>query len=98
MTRSSRFLLFLLGLSTPALSLADQHGGNWLHWRGPLQTGVSLETYENGSFNSDPVWEMELMGRGTPVIHDGQMYVWGYRGAGADLEEVLLAANPKTGE
>ena len=76
----------------------DVHKGNWLHWRGPLQTGVSLEKYQDGKFNPEPVWTREIAGRGTPVIHDGRMYSWGYRGSGPDLEEVLSALDPETGK
>jgi len=76
----------------------EEHVGNWLHWRGPLQTGTSLEDYESPRFNPDPVWTYDIAGRGTPVIHDGRMYSWGYRGEGPNLEEVLSAMDPETGE
>lgn len=74
------------------------HEGNWLHWRGPLQSGVSLEHYTAPKFNPEPVWTLDLSGRGTPVIHDGRMYAWGYRGTGSDLVEVLTALDPATGK
>lgn len=77
---------------------APAQEGNWLHWRGPLQTGVSLERYDSGSFNPKPVWTLPLSGRGTPVIHNGRMYAWGYRGKGPDLVEVLTALDPATGK
>tara|TARA_R110002096_G_scaffold122929_3_gene266104 strand:- start:18632 stop:20911 length:2280 start_codon:yes stop_codon:yes gene_type:complete len=93
-TSTITFLLLPLAL----LAQEDPHKGNWLHWRGPLQTGVSLEQYENGKFNPEPAWTREIAGRGTPVIHDGQMYSWGYRGSGPDLEEVLSALDPLTGK
>lgn len=74
------------------------HHGNWMNWRGPLQNGVSLERYKNGKFNPEPVWSYDMEGRGTPVIHNGQLYSWGYRGAGPDLQEVLTAHDAKTGK
>ncbi len=84
-------------LTVPA-AVGSDHEGNWLHWRGPLQTGVSLEDYDDPSFNPEPVWTHEVAGRGTPVIHDGRLYSWGYRGKGPDLVEVLAAMDPSTGE
>ncbi|MEM1442496.1 MAG: PQQ-binding-like beta-propeller repeat protein [Verrucomicrobiota bacterium] len=77
---------------------ADHHEGNWMSWRGPLQTGVSLESYEGFKFNEEPVWTDEISGQGTPVIFNGRIYSWGYRGSGPDLEEVVQARDEKTGE
>ncbi len=78
---------------------ADIHEGNWLTWRGPLQSGVSLESYEgSGDFDPDPVWVDAISGMGTPVIFNGRVYSWGYRGEGPDLEEVVQARDEKTGE
>ncbi len=95
-TKISIFTLALLPIAL--LAQNDPNQGNWLQWRGPLQTGVSLEKYENGKFNPEPVWTRDIAGRGTPVIHDGRMFSWAYRGNGPDLEEVLSALNPETGE
>ncbi len=95
-TKTSLVALVLLPLTIFAQE--DVHKGNWLQWRGPLQTGVSLETYKNGTFNPEPVWTRDIAGRGTPVIHDGRMYSWGYRGTGPDLVEVLSALDPETGK
>ncbi len=76
----------------------DIHKGNWISWRGPLQNGVSLESYQNGSFNPEPLWTYDIAGRGTPVIYKDRLYSWGYRGKGPDLEEVLTAHDAETGE
>lgn len=78
----------------------------WLHWRGPNQNGVSNET------NLPSTWEVggenhrwtipDLKGRGTPVIAryaDGdRLFVWGYRGSGMDIREVLVCVDPATGK
>lgn len=77
---------------------AENHEGNWMSWRGPLQTGVSLESYEDFKFNEDPVWTDAISGQGTPVIFNGRIYSWGYRGTGPDLEEVVQARDEKTGD
>ena len=73
---------------------ADVKG--WLDWRGPLQTGVSLEAnlpnnWEPGGVND--LWHIDISGGGTPIIAGGKVYALGYQGAGPDLQEVLLCAN-----
>ena len=83
-------------LPLPAQESDDIHKGNWSSWRGPLQNGSSLETYEgSGEFDPAPVWTDDIAGRGTPVIFNGRIYSWGYRGKGADLEEVVQARDEK---
>jgi len=96
--------IFSFGLSLSLLgslsfsAIADDHEGNWVSWRGPLQSGVSIEDYENPKFNTEPVWTQEMAGAGTPVIHDGQLYSWSFRGEGPDLQEVLTAHEADTGK
>jgi len=90
-------LLFTLS-ATPLFSQDDIHQGNWISWRGPLQTGVSLESYDGGEFDPEPVWTDEISGQGTAVIFKGRLYTWGYRGSGPDVVEVLQARDEETGE
>ena len=96
------FLVLLSGVAASAIpgnALAGEiHQGNWLAWRGPLQTGVSLESYDGGEFDPEPIWTDGIAGRGTPLVFNGRIYSWGYRGKGPDLEEVLQARDEKTGE
>ena len=70
----------------------------WLSWRGPEGNGVCHEKYKDWSFNEKPSWSYELMGRGTPVIADGKMYVFGYRGEGTEVEELIVCLDAKTGK
>ncbi len=77
---------------------AESSEGNWLSWRGPLQSGVSLETFKDFKFNEEPVWTDDISGQGTPVVFNGRLYSWGYRGTGPDLEEVVQARDEKTGD
>ena len=72
----------------------------WTNWRGPHQNGV---TDEKGLPDQiDPaknlLWSYDIAGRGTPVIANGKVYAWGYRGKGPDLQEVLLCLNEADGE
>jgi len=73
----------------------------WLNWRGPQQNGTSLEkglpdTWAPGGAND--LWSVELPGRGSPVIADGRVYTWGYRGEKQDLIEVLACLEEETGK
>lgn len=94
----SAFAAILAVGASASLQGADIHKGNWISWRGPLQTGVSLESYEDFKFNEKPVWTDDISGGGTPVIFNGRLYTWGYRGTGPDLEEVLQARDEKSGD
>jgi outer membrane protein assembly factor BamB len=93
-----RILAAFLLFSSPWSARGDAKPGDWVHWRGPLQNGVSLEHYEGGEFDPKPAWELELAGRGTAVVHDGRVYAWGYRGQGPDLQEILVALEAGTGK
>jgi outer membrane protein assembly factor BamB len=91
-----RPLLLSILLISP--SLADVTG--WLNWRGPLQTGASLETglpekCEPGT----ELWTYDIKGAGTPVIADGRLYAFGFVGdQGEDVREVLLCLDAVTGK
>ncbi|MEM9284221.1 MAG: PQQ-binding-like beta-propeller repeat protein, partial [Verrucomicrobiota bacterium] len=91
-------LVFSIVGSSHLVSAEDAHQGNWLSWRGPLQTGVSLETYEGFEFNPTPVWTDEISGQGSVTVFNGRIYSWGYRGQGPDLEEVVQARDEVTGD
>jgi len=70
---------------------------NWTSWRGPLQTGVSNEHYKDRKLNTTPAWVYDTKGRGAPVVCDGKVFSWGYRGEGPDLVEVLTCLEASTG-
>ncbi len=73
----------------------------WLHWRGPSQDGSSDETNLPGRLSpvrKSTLWTYPISGGGTPVIAGERVYVFGYDGEGADLQEVLLALDARTGK
>ncbi len=81
-------------LLAPALLAND-----WTNWRGPLQNGVSLEHYTDaGKLSDTPAWTYAARGRGTPVIFDGKVILWGYKGETTDLIELLTCLDAKTGK
>lgn len=106
MTLHPRHLALLaVGLSVfaPAVipaTAADAGKGknNWPSWRGPYQNGVSAEHYKNGKLNPAPSWVYDSNGRGAPVVCDGKVFSWGYRGKDGDLVELLTCLDAATGK
>lgn len=91
--------LTLAALSFGGVACAEVQG--WANWRGPLQNGWSQETdlpdtWEVGGANHR--WDVEIPGRGTPVISAGRLYALGYDGEGPDLQEVLVCLDAETGK
>ena len=76
MPRSRRFAL-LLGM----LALAPASAADWIHWRGPEQTGESKETGLPGGFElaavgkGNLIWKQPFGGRSAPLIMGGKMFV-----------------------
>jgi outer membrane protein assembly factor BamB len=71
----------------------------WTNWRGPHQAGRSDATDLPKAIRpADALWTHDIAGRGHAVIADGRVFAWGYRGKGADLQEVLLCLNEADGK
>jgi outer membrane protein assembly factor BamB len=72
----------------------------WLSWRGPEQNGTSLETGLPDKIESKDaaLWVTDFPGMSTPVIAGGRLYVMGYQGEGADLQEGIGCFDAETGE
>lgn len=71
----------------------------WLNWRGPQQNGTSLE--KNLPDNIDPkqpLWVADYPGQSTPVVANGKLYIMGYLGSGADLQEGVACFDAETGK
>lgn len=91
-TRSLHLAVFL---AAAALASAN----DWPLWRGPLQTGVSLERYNGlGKLEEQPAWTYDSRSRGCPVIADGKVFSFGYRGEKEELVELLTCLDEKTGK
>jgi outer membrane protein assembly factor BamB len=85
----------LLALTmSPPVWAAD----GWLNWRGSEQVGSADDVKLAETWQSEPLWTLDLASRGTPVIADGVLYAMAYRGDGPDLRELLVAVNADTGE
>jgi outer membrane protein assembly factor BamB len=101
MTKLLRLTLFAgtaISLINDPIAAFGKENSQWLSWRGPEGNGVSHEKYKDWSFNETPSWTHNLKGRGTPVIADGKMFVFGYRGEGSEVEELIVCLNAESGK
>ena len=95
--RSKHLLLAILATASLTLApiLSAKSVDGWLSWRGPLQSGASLEKNLPDSLElkgEDHLWSYPVKGGGAPVIADGRAYVFGYyeENEGKLVEETLL--------
>lgn len=96
---SSKFTLPQLALAASLLLGGIASANDWTNWRGPLQNGDSLEHYKGGGkLEETPVWTYDSHSRGCPVLIDGKLISWGYRGEKEDLVELLSCLDAKTGK
>lgn len=71
----------------------------WLDWRGPLQTGVSLEKGLPTKIDAkSALWTADYAGQSSPVIANGRLYIMGYEGDDADLQEGLACFDAESGK
>lgn len=92
-------LLLACSLAVPA------QAGDWLHWRGPEQNGVSRETGLPDSFSVDKgseenlLWKKDYSGRSAPLIMAGKLYaIGGYDASKATEGERIYCLDAETGE
>jgi outer membrane protein assembly factor BamB len=71
----------------------------WLSWRGPYQSGMSLEKGLPDKVDSkQALWTADYPGQSTPVIANGKLYIMGYLGNGPDLQEGVGCFDAETGQ
>ena len=71
----------------------------WLSWRGPQQNGSSLEKNLPDQLDvKGALWVADFPGQSTPVIANGKVYIMGYLGEGADLQEGVACFDAETGK
>jgi hypothetical protein len=71
----------------------------WYDWRGPFQTGVSLEKGLPDKLDAQkPLWTADFPGQSAPVIANGKLYIMGYLGEGPDLQEGVGCFDAETGK
>ena len=92
-------LVVALFATLPAFPLAAAPVKGWLSWRGPNQNGSSAEKGLPGTVDPKAaLWTADFPGQSTPVIADGKLYIVGYLGEGAELQEGVACFDAETGQ
>ena len=85
--------------SNPSESASRAAVVGWLDWRGPARNGTSPETGLPDKVDAkSPLWTADFPGQSSPVIANGKLYINGFRGDGADLQEVIACFDAETGK
>src|ERR1700733_13986530 len=98
---SLTLLLAALPLHAAKKEKAETGGASsgWYDWRGPFQTGVSLEKGLPDKIDvKKPLWTADFPGQSAPVIANGKLYIMGYLGEGPDLQEGVACFDTDTGK
>src|SRR6266851_3186375 len=90
--------LAIAGLVWPSDANAAQARG-WLSWRGPQQSGASLEkNLPDRIAVKEALWVADFPGQSTPVIANGKLYIMGYLGTGPDMQEGITCFDAESGK
>jgi outer membrane protein assembly factor BamB len=77
----------------------DAESPAWADWRGPNRDGTTPETGLPSKVDAKaPLWSAALPGQSTPVIFKDRLYINGYLGEGADLQEVVACYDAESGK
>jgi outer membrane protein assembly factor BamB len=93
-TAKCAFTLALILITLPAAA-------DWPSWRGPNQNGTSNATGLIDHWSPDGenlIWKADFIGRSTPVLLNGRVYVIGRGGKDITEQERVACFNAKTGE
>lgn len=71
----------------------------WLNWRGPEQNGTSRETGLPDKVDpARALWTADFPGASTAAVADGRIFIMGYRGDDANLQEGVACFDAETGK
>src|SRR2546427_300584 len=102
-TLPPRLALFsLLALAT--LSATSAQSADWIHWRGPEQTGQSREKNLPGDFDpaakaaGNVIWKQPFGGRSAPLVMGGRLYIIQGTGVGITEGEQVVCFDEASGK
>src|SRR5213082_2324318 len=97
--------LLFASLCSLGLCAAPLVAGDWVHWRGPEQTGFSKEKGLPDTFGLDTpgkdglLWKQPYGGRSAPLVLKGRIYmIGGYDMSQPTEGERVLCFDAETGE
>ena len=101
----TRIRLVLPSLCALLVFCGDVRAGDWVHWRGPTQNGVSYDTglpeefsLKPGARNSNLIWTQPYGCRSTPIIMNGRVYITNSVGEGIHVGERVMCFDADTGK
>jgi outer membrane protein assembly factor BamB len=77
------------------------HGADWPEWRGPARTGASAETGLPSTWSpggENLAWKVPYGARSSPVVFGDHLYLQNTSGAGAEMQERVMAFHADTGK
>ena len=101
-----RCVLWLpFGLLAALLPISAADAGDWSHWRGPEQNGVSRErdlplewTDKLDGLGENVLWKAPYGTRSTPIVQNGHVYIVNDVGSGVDEQERICCLDARTGK
>ena len=98
-------LKFAICILQFAITSAFSYAGDWAHWRGPEQNGVSREHDLPDRWSPNPkaennnlIWKQPFGGRSTPIIMNGQVFFINSAGEGPTGQERVMCFDAETGK
>ena len=83
----------------------SSEAADWVHWRGPEQTGVSREHDLPDRWSPNPktennnlIWKQPYGGRSTPMIMNGRVYFINSAGEGITGQERVMCFDAESGK
>ncbi len=92
-----RLFIFILLFAVPISVYAN----DWPSWRGPDQNGTSTETDLISKWSLEGenlLWKTDFIGRSTPIVLNGRVYVLGRIGQDITQQERIACFDAETGD